>query len=875
MGLLFDIIPDLAEEGEERFVSPENLQIYVNYEDDLNESVRMVSRAITVVLQEIGCSSGITKIRNIRQTLVVQQEIIDRLLDTYKKVFQLFRRMEQLLSSEMFSEENGVIIRNRVEAVVDEQLFQTQREVFFKIVNAQMVAEGEKNIDGPALLFPGIEKTKNQIINQIERQNKELGPVAVNLCKGFQGIADNYIDTEELVNERERYDSIYQTFGQEKKIRTHYLKDISPNRLEDEHYIETLIGAFEELKVVYREKSDSLRHIADSMSIEQYKRKSNILDRGQDQVDERLKPLRVLKQMSKDFPRLVKQLDFFADSHYQARAVFRVLEEIREEMGHVFRRYDLDAITVVSFLKYKLNGVSHMYESIHYYYAATRIEADMHQALMARPGTAEDSRITADYQMEVSGIPAMVRDMHQHVALMNRENYRIHRLFIEFKENRDLQILKAGLREKTQKINRLFKQMKTIYTKAQSVFAGFLLEDLGATGLESQLNESLKQENEMPEADSIRKSLKILLASKQKTLATLEKQVLEQADGELGREQASAVASLKVKKDFMKELKNNIQPYPVAQEVFLEMLKEFIQLRDNEEQQNLNGQSILWIIENNAGNAFDQYKVERELQSGKTAQDGNRSERELAIDFISTNITPQEVESFSRMLPVLPRNELHLDTSSGRLLLEIIHKYKESLQSRGGSGSHLIERIYEKRERLRLISSICVLFQEVAERFYARIRKEESKSNHLISLQRMKYRKELGEVIKYWQYLIMEQIEPGQGQRGRFRRYSKDEQKLIMKAISPEQLELIDRQLTAGFDLETDDKLQEVERFLLEIVDGLFSLFERDERIRSEFEAFALNKKFRYQSASHNTEEDILSSMQFMPNIRSRLDGNR
>ncbi len=33
------------------------------------------------------------------------------------------------------------------------------------------------------------------------------------------------------------------------------------------------------------------------------------------------------------------------------------------------------------------------------------------------------------------------------------------------------------------------------------------------------------------------------------------------------------------------------------------------------------------------------------------------------------------------------------------------------------------------------------------------------KTNHLITLQRLKYRKELGEIIKYWQFLIREQIE--------------------------------------------------------------------------------------------------------------------
>jgi len=116
----------------------------------------------------------------------------------------------------------------------------------------------------------------------------------------------------------------------------------------------------------------------------------------------------------------------------------------------------------------------------------------------------------------------------------------------------------------------------------------------------------------------------------------------------------------------------------------------------------MNGPSILWMIENMAGGALEAFKSDSENHDEQSSKDATPSRRKLAISFLSQNITPNEVESFSRLLPVLPRNELHLDTSFGRLLLDIIRQHSKFIQARAGSGTHLIERIYEKRERIRL-----------------------------------------------------------------------------------------------------------------------------------------------------------------------------
>jgi len=57
----------------------------------------------------------------------------------------------------------------------------------------------------------------------------------------------------------------------------------------------------------------------------------------------------------------------------------------------------------------------------------------------------------------------------------------------------------------------------------------------------------------------------------------------------------------------------------------------------------------------------------------------------------------------------------------------------------------------------------------------------------------------------------------------------------------------------------------------MEIADGLFKLLRKDDKIQSDFEAFALSKKFTYHNIKGEEEEDPLSSRHFMSNIRNRL----
>jgi len=853
-------------------LSPEELEFSLMGEYEILKKIEQISDALIRVLEVIGCPGGISKVQNISLTLVVQEEIVKHLYTTYCEVFRIHQRLSKLLASEYFDETNQEIIRNRAEEIVNDQLYLIQREVFFKIVNAKEVAEGEKNEDGPALLFPAIEKVKNSIIHKIRQQTAELYTIAVDTCKKFRGIADSYVELEQVqLDERAKYDSISQTFEQEKKVRIEHIIDMSPSKLGDTAYLDTLIDLFEQLRNVYRRKTESLNDL-NASAVSNYPQKIALLETGCENVDKRLRPLLVLKNMALQFPAIEKQLDFFADSHYQARAVMNVLKDVKAEIGHLFSKYNLESFTVISFLKYKLNGISHMYESIHYYYAVMQIEKDMRMALTKRYAQpdSEDVEEAVGQKMETIGITGIVQSIHHWIASMNFKNYEIHLAFLQYKIKPDLKELKTSIKTRTLNINSLYARVIKEYKAAQKIFAGFLIEDLGATDIDSQFSTQLTANRDFPEAVSVTKGFNIMLATKRKTVTMLEKNLLERFDDQVDLNRISEMAILKVKKDFLRELLKEIQEYSHVQDIFLELLKEFIKLQDDQSNR-IDDTSIILEIEQLAGGTFDKFKNEKLQAFRRFFNRSNLTKRDLTVAYMAANITPQEIESFSRLLPALPRNELQLDSIYGRLLLDIKSLYQENLRNKASSAYHLVERVYEKREHMKLLANINAFLQICAEPFFTKIEKEEKRTNHLIFLQRTKYRKELNEIIRYWQFLIKEQIDPGQGQRGRFRRYTEDEKKWMMTYISPDQLHLVDRQLESSLDLEVSGKLQEVENFILEVVSGLFQLFKEDRRVLSPFESFEKGTKIHSRDLQHQEDLDLQTDKNYVPNIRRRL----
>ncbi|MBU2515582.1 hypothetical protein KJ966_30055 [bacterium] len=855
------------------FISPEALDVRLQEESDIDNKVLQVSEALISLSSSIGNREDASNIRNVIQTLINQEELFKRLFVIYEEIYTIWQRLRALITRSSFEEEERLAIQQRAADIISENVFQMQREVFFKIVNAKEVSEGEKNEDGPALLFPGVEKTKNAIIRSIQYQAEQLKPVAMDICKTFRGIADAYVETEQVKpGERASYDTIAQSYEREKKIREEVSGEINLSRIDDISYLESLIESFQVLKKTYALKIKSLQDKLPEKVVN-FEEKIRILKEGGEKVDLRLKPLKVLKNLVKRFPNLEKQLDFFAESQYQAKAVMRFLEEVNDEMGKIFKQYSLESFTVVSFLRYKLNGTSHMYESIYYYYAVVQIEADIRGALAKRyAGEGEDKRleiVAAD--MKKTGIEAMVLELHRQVAQMNEANYWIHEAFLEYKASTNLEKLRQTLGEQTGRIDSFYKAIKAIYKEAQKVFLSFLSEDLGATDLSSQFNTFLKINRDIPEAELIRKAFPKLLTTKRKDFDELERKLEEQFGKKMDPQKLTALAQLKVKQDFQKELLFEIQEHPRAQDIFLHILKQFIKIQDEQSPDADTDNSVIWLVQKDFPNEITEFKTHEARLFKKILQTPNLSERDIAVCFLGANITPQEIESFSRLLPALPRNELQLDSPYGRILLDIKTMHKERLQLRGGSVAHLTEKIYEKRERFKLVSNICLFFRACADPFYKRIESEEHKTNHLILLQSRKFQKELNEVIKYWQYLVQEQISPGQGERGRFRVYKPEEVDLMSKYISPEQLSVIERQLESNYDLEGESRLFEVESFLMEVVDGLFKNFKEDLRIKAKFENYEKEKKIRHRQFQNEEYKNILESDSFVPRTKESI----
>lgn len=853
--------------------TPDAIQKQINETPEVKDQISLLAIAVIGLLKMVDPEMDTEKISNIAKTLVSQSEIVTRLLALHNGTYQITKRLAMLMAEELYDDKNKQIIRKRAAELVDEQIFAIQKDVFFKIVNAKENAEGEKNEDGPAMFYPAVERTKNAIIKEIQSQADHLYPLAVDICKTFPGIASDYANTEVgKSGDKSKYDTISQAFEAEKSLRSEFIQDATSEKLRNEDYLKNLISAFEGLAATYIEKEESLNAL-DPGTVQNYDQKIAILKKGCEDVDKRLKPLRVLQSLAIRFPLLVNQLDFFAESHYQARAVLNVLEEVKEEMEHVFSRYNLESFTVISFLKFKLNGLSHMYECIHYYYATTSIAADVKSSLIRRfraSNSAEGVEVVRE-KLRQTMIPDHVVNIHSIIATMNDLNYDIHLAFLEYKEKKDMAVLRQHLKQKTDQINRLYEDVKKRYQTIQENFSSFLIDDLGATDIESQFNLRLKAHRELPEVKDVVKSFNMLLATKRGTIEVFEREFKKRFSEKLSAKQISAAAMLKVRKDFLKNLLKDIQSYSYAQQLYVEILKKFISGEGADQSQREADDALFWMIEKMSPGIMDRFKTEGSGFYKKILRKEQLTNRDLMLAFLADNITPNEIENFSRVLPGLPRNKLQLDTPYGRILLEISRLYHRQIQVRSGSAVHIMERVFEKRERQKLISNIHLMFRNAAEPFQKKVQYEEKKIDYLIMLQRWKFRKEFTQVIRFWQYLIQEQLNPGQGQRGYFRNYRDEEKKLIIKYISPDQLNMIEHQLATEFDPTADERLQNVDRFIFEIVAGLFNLFEHDDSVKAEFEDHEISKKIQPTRQRKDTTVSALENDLFVPLIKKRL----
>lgn len=216
-----------------RFISPEELDSLLKEEGDLDKRIVEVSKALVTLVSSIGNEDDAHTIRNISQSLISSDLLCERLWKIYDEIYTIWQRLQALITRSEFQEHEEASIKQRAAEIISDNLFQLQREVFFKIVNAKEVAEGEKNEDGPALLFPGIEKSKNSIIRSIQSQTEQLKPAAVDICKSFHGIAKAYVETEpRKPGERISFDTISQSYDRESKIIEEISSDISTSAID-------------------------------------------------------------------------------------------------------------------------------------------------------------------------------------------------------------------------------------------------------------------------------------------------------------------------------------------------------------------------------------------------------------------------------------------------------------------------------------------------------------------------------------------------------------------------------------------------------------------------------------------------------------------
>lgn len=860
-------------------ISPQDLeQSFIENKVNLENKIKEVAKASIEILKEIGQEESVEKIRNIVSTLIQQEDLYSGLFELFENIFETQVKLKKLLDKSNEDQKRAIFIH--VPKIIDQSVFKLQRETLFKIVHPKTEPEGKATEDGPALIFPAVEQAKNKLLSQLAAKLLHINPVLLNVCKSYQGVTKKYGRTERKRDSKETStDDAIRTISQfEKSLKEKIDRELS-SKLQSNllPFLNSLITDFMNLLKLYEDKKSSLTATKEKgETVAKVAEKISILNDAQKNIKEIKSSLNVLRSLIENIPRIKKQVEYFAESHYQARAVLEVLKETDIEMSRVFDEQSMASLQVVNLLQYKLMGSSHMYESINYYYAAVQIEDDMRCAFeKCYPGVQKKNLVAIVQNLleKYSNIPEKVLELHKCVVKMNQSNHEIHQGFMKFKQDSSLSALKKTLANHIKPANLYYSRVRNIYKNCQDIFLNFLEEEVqkgGSTPLVKQM--ITKMDNLITGEEGLLRQIKKninkeYIPANKKFLLGIFQKITNEKTGlpkELIWEQANQIL-------IENKLFKQVQPFPPIQNIIVEIIKEFIQIeKKGKEEEDKKQKTEEFFLEKIKAINPEEFENFQNKYNEKQNTDKNIPERDLIVKFVARNITPHEIESFARLLPGLPRNELQLDSSLGRLLLDIKSAYKELLLRKSTLYIHT-EKQTEKNE-YKLVQNIYKYLSEEVEPFLRKTDEEEEKIEDLISFERHKWIKDIKNVISYWKFLIKEQTDPGQGKQGKFRKYSEDEIKKMARYINPNQLGAIEKQLEKKHELELNTKLYEVQTFLMKLASELFSNFDKDPKQKKSFAEDETKKKIKRANPKDQMIE-VVDNPKYMPNIKAGLEG--
>jgi|GEM_PF-2904121 len=825
----------------ENIDKPWELERDLKNEPDIDRKIDHVTNAVGKLLEELKTKESYDNILRLKENPFDKQLAFSSLFGLYTSLFMVAKKVIDRTSG--FGSPDKVKLGNKTAAqvlneAVNKMIFSHEKDELLAPVSADL---GKKKGDyGPAMYSEYVKRAGRNLISSINNQINDLLPTVTKICQGFSGISNKFVSREtRSKGEREKFEDIWLIY-QAEKAAMERIAEIASITKDKVVFFQDLLNDFSHIKKAYQEKIESLAYLAEQTqnSLDEVLRqgeettekldlesqlftlgeKTKKLHKGNEKLHEMERLLLTLNNLINRFPAIESQIEFFIESDFQAKSVYKFLEEINQEMKGVFGQQNIQAFEVIGALVYKLKSTSLMYDNANYYQAATRMSDDVLKFLQRKLGEEREPNIKqkAAAGLRASGLKEGVQNIHLLMTHVKELNNKIHLVLVEF-GNRLVVTSENG---------KSAEEAVTTRDELQSKLEKYLVDvkKLSEERILSQYRKCQKQFQDF---------IEINLEEKQIGEQVLRSFLDQSSKGETPPLKKEELLNFQKFKLYTKML-----PDTRVQRFYSDALKKFMR-----------GEPCDEIFPTNIRLQFVSEITEIEEIENKYPENPSRkgvSKHETAINFIAENVTPKEIENLARFVPCMPRNELRLTYPPGKLFIDIAEKHMEFIRAQslrqfvlinpGEERKNENEILFKELAGKELIKKAYNVLHRHLEPVFQRIKEEKGREEDFINRERSKWRRELDQIILHLQYQINALSSENLVEEGTFRIISAEERALMAKYISTDQFDKLESLFGKKYEVDKDSVLAEVEVFLIQTIQAFYQIMEKDELIKAAFE---------------------------------------
>jgi len=822
----------------ENLAEPWELERDLKNESDIDRKTAHVAETAGKLLTVMNSGGIQQKIVRLVENPFDKDLAYHSLFSLYENMYSVAKRVVEKIGEGGSTDQvvlGGKTATQVLEEAVNRMIFQHERDELLAPVSAKL---GKKKGDyGPAMYSEVVKRAGRNLISGINSQINELLPTVTKVCQNFSGVSNKFATVESRSgNERQKYEEVWLIYQAEKAARER-IDEIASITKDKIGFFQDLLDDFKKIGTTYHEKIDSLAYLkeeientlddlqnqgeetTDKVDLEKQLAglddKIDKLNKGDTKLRETERMLLTLKNLIEKFPAIESQIEFFIESDFQAKSVYKFLEEINKEMKGVFGQQNIQAFEVIAALVYKLKSTSLMYEDANYYLAAVRMVEDVTRFLERKLGEKQEKNINQKVAAELKryGLEAGMLNIHGTMNRIKELNNRIHLALVAFGD-------RFADRSGSGEVSETHESAREELTdKLESYLAE--VKKLSKGTIFAQYRKNLKQFQQFTE-----KTLEDKHIGEQVLRAFLDLS----ARGEKTPLKKEELLNFQKFKLYTKML-----PDSRVQLFYSEALRKFMRDEPCDE-----------IFPTNIRLRFvsEISRIEEKQQENPAVK--KVSKYETALSYIAENLTPKEIEGLARFVPCMPRNELRLTYPPGKLFIDIAEKHVEFIRKQalrqyvlikpGDERKHENEIMFKELAGRELIKKAYGTLSHQLQPAVERIKEEKGREVDFINREQNKWRKELDQVILQLQNQIDAYSSGDLMDDENLRVFSPEETALMSKYISTDQFDKIESLFGRKFEVAKDSTLADVIIFLVGVIQGFYQLIEEDELIRVAFE---------------------------------------